>query len=151
MSENSHGAGSQEVDTWIREKLDEAVEQLMELGIVTSPLVEARPVWTLPYKIMIGQVRDANQQTVFKWVISGEVPIDHLDSAVASSPREAARHFALKWQLDAARYQDPSVQKKLGLDQAQSWDQLGARLADKAEALIALVNDENLWQHYGHS
>ena len=150
MSENLRGGESEEVATWTREKLDEAVEQMMRLGIVTDLLVEARPVWTLPYKIMIGQVRDSRDQTTLRWVISGEVPIDYLDSAVASTPREAARHFALKWQLDAARYQDPSVQKTLGPDQAQSWDHIGRRLADKAEALFALVEDESLWQDYSN-
>lgn len=150
MSEKLHGGESEELATWTREKLDEAVEEMMRLGVVTDTLVEARPVWRLPYKIMIAQVRDANEQTRFNWIIAGEVPIDYLDSTVASTPREAARHFALKWQLDAARYQDPSVQKTLSLDPGQSWDRLGGRLADKAEELFDLVSDESVWQGSGN-
>jgi hypothetical protein len=151
MSGKLHGGGSEELAAWAREKLDEAVEEMMRLGIVTDVLVEARPAWTLPNKIMIGQVRDASDPTTFKWVISGEVPTDYLDSAVASTPREAARHFAMKWHLDAERYQDPSVQKTLGLDPKQSSDHIGRSLTDKAEALFALVDDENLWRDYKHS
>ena len=151
MSEKSQGDASEELAAWTKEKLDEAVEEMMRLGIVTDALVEARPVWTLPNKIMIGQVRDASDPTIFKWVISGDVPTDYLDSAVASTPREAARHFAMKWHLEAARRQDPSVQKTPGLDPNQSSDHIGRQLAEKAEALFALVEDENLWHDHGRS
>jgi hypothetical protein len=57
----------------------------------------------------------------------------------------------MKWHLDAERYQDPSVQKTLGLDPKQSSDHIGRSLTDKAEALFALVDDENLWRDYKHS
>jgi hypothetical protein len=151
MSGKMHGGGSEELAAWTRAKLDEAVEEMIRLGIVTDVLVEARPAWTLLNKIMIGQVRDAGDPTTFTWVIAGEVPTDYLDSAIASTPREAARHFAMKWHRDAARCQDPSVQKTLGLDPQQSSDHIGRRLTEKAEALFALVNDANLWRDRKHS
>ncbi|MDH3990112.1 MAG: DUF4826 family protein [Gammaproteobacteria bacterium] len=138
-------ARSEELAAWPKERLEEAVEEMMRLGVVTDALVEARPVWALPNKIMIGQVRDAGDPTIFKWVISGDVPTDYLDSAVAATPREAARHFAMKWHLESARYQDPSARKTLGPESKQDWDDTGRQLAEKAEALFALVEDKNLW------
>jgi hypothetical protein len=52
-------------------------------------------------------------------------------SAVATPPRDAARHFSLKWQLDAARNIEPA---------------LAETLIAKAEALYELVEDESLWE-----
>jgi len=149
MSEESRDETSEAVSAWSQETLDEAVAEIMRLGVFGSALIEARPVWQLPYKILIGQIRETNEHGTFRWVISGEVPIDHVDSAVAATPREVTRHFALKWQLDAARYQDPSVQQALGENQKQSWGQLGAILIQKSEALLALADDESLWRESG--
>lgn len=140
------GNSDDDVSAWIKETLNESVDELMRRDVVTATLVEARPVWSLPFEIVIGQIRDADDKSTFKWVISGAVPVDHVESAVAATPREAARHFALKWQLDAVRYQDPSVQESLGPELKQSWDQLGERLATQAETLFELVETESLWQ-----
>ena len=149
MSENLHGGGGEDVTAWAKEALDEAVKEMMTRGIVRSMLIEAKPIWALPYEIMIGQVRETHEQTKSFWVIGGDVPIDHVETTVASTPREAARHFALKWQLDAARYKDPAVQTELGAELKDSWERLGERLARKAEALFELVEDDNLWQESG--
>ncbi len=151
MYENNHGEGSEDAAGWIKETLDAAVEEIMQRGIIDSMLVEARPIWSLPYQIVIGQVRPEKEKATFKWVISGVVPVDCIDGSVASTPRDAARHFAMKWQLDAARYRDPSVQKTLGPAQGQSWDQLGESLAERAETLYEMVENESLWQETGSS
>ena len=150
MSENLQSGDGSVID-WARELMDEAMEEMMSRGVITATLPEAKPVWALPYQIMIGQVRDSYEQTSSIWVIAGEVPTDHVGTDVAPTPREAARHFALKWQLDAARYQDPSVQKELGPEQKETWDQMGESLAQTAEALFELVADDNLWQESGIS
>jgi hypothetical protein len=145
MSEKLENSESKELTAWTRERLDGAVEEILKLGVFQDVTVEARPAWTLPYKIMIGQVRDSGDPRNFHWFISGEVPTDYINSAVATTPREAARHFTMKWQLEAARFQDPSTIKALGLDPNPQWSDFGDKLADKAESLYALVEDENLW------
>jgi hypothetical protein len=130
----------------LRGGTNKAVEEINQRGIIDSMLVEARPIWSLPYQIVIGQVRSEKEKATFKWIICGVVPVDCVDSSVASTPREAARYFAMKWQLDAARYRDPSVQRTLGPEQDQSWDQLGETLAHMAEALYELVDADSHWR-----
>ena len=117
------------MQAWLQLQLDAAVQELMNNGIVESLLVEAKPAWVFPLQILIGKIREQGDSTQSKWFICGEVPTDHLNYAHASTPREAARHFAMKWQLDATRHQE-------GFDN---------ELADKAEALYALVDDARLW------
>jgi len=118
-----------EIQAWLRLQLDAAVQELMNNGVVENLLVEAKPAWVFPLQILIGKIRAQGDSRQFRWFICGEVPTDHLDSTGASTPREAARYFAMKWQLDAARRQE-------GFDK---------QLADKAEALYALVDDTRLW------
>jgi len=127
---------SDPVKEWLRETLDAAVEVSTTLGVIEDALFEARPVWSLPQKVMIGQIRAANERTSFTWVICGDYPTDHIGSAAATTARDAARHFSLKWQLDAARHTDPSF---------------AAKLTDWAEELYEIVEDDSLWQDSGSS
>jgi hypothetical protein len=52
----------------------------------------------------------------------------------------------MKWQLDAARQQDPSIKKSRGPAPESRPEYFGSRLAETAEALYALVDDASLWQ-----
>jgi len=146
MSEDSSSDSNEAVSAWMRTRLDAAVEEIMRLGAIDDELVEARAVWTLPYKVMIGQVREANEQTTFRWLICGDLPTDHISSAAASTPREALKYFSLKWQMDAARYADPATRKSHELDESHDWSQLSDKLVAKAEELHAMAEDESLWR-----
>lgn len=118
------------LNAWIKQALDAAVQQLLARGLSDSVVVEAKPAWVMPYTLLIGRLRDHGRQTGFDWFICGDAPLTQLSSKVAATPREAARHFALQWQLDAARLGDA-----------------GVALAQKAEALYELVQQDSLWLH----
>ena len=128
MRDKSELEGREELKAWIKQQLDDAVHDLMARGVVESLLVEAKPVWVYPFQILIGKIRERGQEGVFDWFICGEVPTGHAYSSLASTPREAAKYFALKWQLKAARQKNNSG------------------LAVKAEALYELVDEDSLWQ-----
>jgi hypothetical protein len=116
------------LNAWIKEQLHSAVRQLGEQGVVEGMVVEAKPAWVLPFVLVIGRVREKDQETGFDWFISGDAPVTNADHSVAETPREAARHFALQWQLRAARQGDA-----------------GEELARKAEALYEIVEDDEFW------
>lgn len=143
MSENS-APGDKDL-AWAREELNKVVREITDQGAVESPLVEARAVWSKPLDVVIGQLRDQGVQAEFLWVIGGSVPIDCIHSSVAASPRDAARHFSMKWQLEAARYQDPTERHRLGLDPAEDWTAHSKALIAKAEYLYKIVDDDQLW------
>ena len=147
-------AGDDEIEAfiaWKKKQLNEGVEEMMRIGVVTGTKVEARVVWSLPHKLLIGQLREPGQHDRFTWLIVGEFPTDHLDSSVAITPREAARHFALKWHLEAARYQDLARQDPPDHNPRIDWDDIGQNLAGKAEALYAVVDDDQCWPEGGGS
>lgn len=136
---------------WTRKTLDRAVEDITSLGVFDGAVVEARAVWSSPGKFMIGQIRVAKEPDTFRWIICGDLPTDHVSSGVASTAREALKHFSLKWHLDAARYADPAARRKFGLDETMDWKRMTSQLVAKAEELYELAEDDRLWQHSGRS
>lgn len=142
---SSNGSPGDKNLAWAREKLSKVVKEITDQGAIESPLVEARPVWTKPLDIVIGQLRDQGVQAEYLWVIGGSVPTDCVHSSVAASPRDAARHFSMKWQLEAARYEDPAERRRLGLDPSEDWEAQARALVAKAEYLYKIVDDDRLW------
>lgn len=120
--------GQAELQAWIKQQLEEAVKELLDKQVVSSMLVEAKPAWVFPFRILIGKIRHQGETSGFSWFICGDLTTEHADSSVAPTPREAARYFSLRWQLEAARREDG-----------------GNDLAETAEALYRLTEDERLW------
>jgi hypothetical protein len=147
MKDNSQLEGQKELKSWIKRTHDSAVKELMGRKIVDVLVAEAKPAWVFPHQILIGKVRGRGQEGGHIWFICGDrIPTDHVHSSKASSPREAARHFALKWQLDAARAKE-------------TWDRAGGKwlagarsahgqdeLIEQAGALYELVTVDRLWE-----
>lgn len=128
MHQNPDQPDREALKAWVKPRLNAAVMELIDKGAFESLLVEAKPAWVFPFQVLIGRIREQGQPGPFDWFICGEVPTDRVDSRTASTPRDAARYFAMKWQLEAARNPDRS------------------ELADQAEALYALVDEAGLWQ-----
>ena len=115
---------------WARQTLENVVAEISDEGVIDNPLLESRLSWIMPSEFVIGQLRGQGSYASFFWVVGGPaMPIDCAHSNVASSPREAARHFAMKWQLDATR-----------LDGEEAGE-----LIQHAEHLYALADSDQLW------
>ncbi len=127
MSEQQNQPSQEDNVAWGKGRLGAAVDELSEKGIVNTPLVEARIVWMLPQQLFIAELRESSTTPRVLWIIGGDVAADHLDIKLANTPRDAARHFGLKWQMNAARE---------GGDEA---------LEQKAERLLALVEADAAW------
>jgi hypothetical protein len=145
MEKNVDNPGQEKLKIWIKSQLDAAVQKLIKHGTVDSLIIEAKPAWVLPFQILIGKIRDQGHPDEFEWFICGEVPLDYLESTVASTPREAARHFAMKWQLGAVRYEELTDQESPGDAAETSRKDAVEQLVEKAEELYALADDERLW------
>jgi hypothetical protein len=104
-------------------------------------------VWTLPHKLFLGKVWPKSEKPRAYWVISGsDIPTDHIEAPLAEAPRDAARHFAMKWQLQSARLEDLGGSAQDGETVKDvDWEQVAQRLQAQAEALYGLVEKEDLW------
>lgn len=142
MDQNIDKPGRKELEAWIKTNLNAAVHKLMDKGKIDSLVIEARPAWVLPFQIVIGKIRAKDQSGDFEWFICGEVPTDYLEAAVAETPRDAARHFSMKWQLTASRYQG----KDTNQDPSQiQQDEVVNNLISHSQALYTLVEDDRVW------
>ena len=147
MNKNFDLPEQAELNTWIKKHLDASVRKFMKQGSIESIMVEAKPAWVLPFQILIGKIRTPGSSKEFDWFICGEVPTDYLESSVASAPRDAAKHFAMKWQLAAARHQ----QNPVAITQKSRQEDPAAELVKQAEALYELVEDDRLWLQQSNS
>lgn len=129
MQDSNTPEMDEKLDAWIKSSLNDAVKTLSSQGLFDSVVVEAKPAWMLPGQILIGKLRERGEGSAFFWFICGDLPTDSVASSVASDAREAARHFALKWQLDADRRSDDA-----------------SDLVQRAEALYGLTEEPALWQ-----
>lgn len=128
MSNEQNQPSQEENMAWGKGRLSAAVDELSDQGIISSPFVEARIVWMLPQQLFIAELRESSTSPPALWMIGGDdVPADHLDVMLADTPRDAARHFGLKWHLAAAR------------------EDANEALAEKAELLLALVEADDAW------
>ena len=121
-----------ETRAWMKELVSLAVRGTGELDIFDEALIEAKPEWALPNRLLVGKVRKQMSPRAFLWFICGEVPLDYVPGENATTPREALRYFSMKWQLDAER--------------ATEKDHADA-LVEHAEAVYALTEDERFWQN----
>lgn len=139
-------AARQRAVAWARGAVDRAVQLFIAEGIVDGSLLEARPSWASPPDVIIAIVREQGAPRNSFWLIYGAgVPFDYLASSVAPSAREAARHFALKWHLEAARLRDTSHRQMNSEPDEKTAH--AVRLEAQAESLLRLVADDGLWQH----
>lgn len=143
MNENLNHPEREKLNAWIKTQLNVAVAELTDQGRIESMLIEAKPAWVLPFQILIGKIRAQGESSNFEWFICGDLPTDFLESTVASTPRDVARHFSMKWQLQAARHQAMENQGPRGPDSGR--DEIDSQLPEKAEALYGLVNEPGLW------
>ena len=119
--------------------VDQAVQQFIEQGVVDSPLLEAKPCWGAPPGIVMAMLREQGAPAHSFWLICGtDVPFDYVAASAAATPREAARHFAMRWHLQAARH-------STGTSDAIGSPEQVARLVSQAEAVFRFVNDDAFW------
>ncbi len=141
MSDNSQS----DVDQSSKEQLDAAVNELINSNVFEKARIEARIVWLIKGQVMLAQVREASGSKPFRWLITGSiVPTDHIDSSVAELPRDAARHFCLKWQLGAENVRNLPHEARKAMRHLDL-NEMGLQLIHQAETLHDLVSDDSFW------
>ena len=147
MSEIDSDSEREAYVTWYKTMLDLVVQEMVQVKAIEADGVEAKPAWALPHKVLIGQLRKVGQPKDFIWVIAGEgVSTDHIDGQLASTPREAARYFAMKWHMDAQRLEDLSDKNEGKTNPELDMKEYAGRLVQHAESLYELVNADELWK-----
>lgn len=131
MTDDNQQHEADAIREWTKSVFAQGVQAILDKGVIPFEVVKAKPSWALPKTLVIGQIRDTEHSDSFVWIICGGVPADFVGSAAAATPRDAARHFSLKWQLDATHIADAT---------------LAETLIAQAENLYQIAEDDRLWQ-----
>ncbi len=146
MSESSATADRKAIEAWFKPLLDKVVKEMIDLKIVEGLTVQATPVWMLPHELLLAKVWAVGKESEFVWTMSVDKLIsDYVGGSIAATPQQVARHFSLKWQLDADRLlnlkkNDPSV--KISDSDMQEY---ASRLIHYAETLHELSVRDEAW------
>ncbi|PKI17641.1 DUF4826 family protein [Colwellia sp. 12G3] len=119
---------------WVKKQYQIATKYLAEKGIVTNSVSVEESRYLVPL-LALWKLTAMDGKKF--WVLCGDLPSDHSSIDVAPNAREALRHFALKWQMQAEN-----------LLQAKDEEQktFAHLLIGRAEGLYKLYNDEPLWE-----
>jgi hypothetical protein len=147
MSGKHAKADKKALKSWYQGMLHSVTREMIKIGAISGTAVEARPIWISPYKILIAKVWNASDKSQFIWTISGEAVItDHIKGSLATTSREAARHFSLKWQVDAERLLHVAANKRSIENSEQHMKAYTSKLIQYAEALYDLTVRDDVWQ-----
>ena len=136
-----------ELRAWYKKVLEDTVREMLKTKAISGAAIDAAPMWAEPYKILIAKVWDATHKRAFIWTIAGEDAVtDHVTGAVAANPREAARHFALKWQMDADRLRAVAQEQAKASHGEELVDEYATSLVQKAEALYEMTTHDEIWK-----
>lgn len=119
---------------WVREQYQKATKYLADKAIVTESVKVEESRYIVPL-VAVWQLKTLDKNSL--WVISGDLPCDHIPLSAADTVREAIRNFSMKWQLQAQNIQQ-SATDKTQLD-------FSNLLISRAEGLFQLCENDDLW------
>ena len=135
---------AEQPDNWVQETLDSAVHEIINTRQFDVPAIRAKPVWHLPGALLLAQFEVADSAY---WLIAGGGgPTDILNAELANQPRDAARHFSLKWQLGAQQLLDGEVAAPADMTEQEVREKT-VNLIRCAESLSELVSAEQFWRN----
>ena len=121
---------------WVRAQFQKANEYLASKGIVPDNVAASESRYLPPY-IAVWKLNTKDKQSY--WVISGDLPTDHMALAAAPNARDAVRAFSMHWQLKAQQIIDAGITDKTQQDFANL-------LINRAHNLYDMFNEDQLWQ-----
>jgi hypothetical protein len=132
-----HKAQQQQVADYLRK------QQIFDTDITGEWL------WIIPHRAMLGRVWPKHGASPKYWVITGVVPTDHAEASAARTVREAARYFALKWHLEAARLGEGNNQAPDLGGSKVDWKAMETNISARAEWLHDLMQNDRRWMPDG--
>ncbi|TAA48396.1 DUF4826 family protein [Corallincola spongiicola] len=128
---------------WVREQFQKAQKHLASKGIVPAQVLEKESRY-LPPLVSIWKIVTADKPAQTVWVISGDLPTDHVEVGAAATARDALRYFGLRWQLQAEQLFQVPNKDKTKVDFANL-------LVSRAEGLAQLHENDALWVNEGQA
>ncbi len=120
---------------WVRAQFQKANQYLAEKGILPDNVAVSESRYLTPL-MAIWKITAQDRKQY--WVISGDLPTDHMAVSAAKDAREAVRAFSLHWQLKAEQIMNSGAIDKTKVEFANL-------LINRAHGLYDLFDKEELW------
>jgi len=133
---------------WHKAQQQQVAEYLRKLEVFDTDIT-GEWLWMVPHRAMLGRVWPKHGVSPKLWVITGVVPTDHAEAGAGKNCRDAARYFALKWQLEAARLEHGKGDGANKDDGHIDWQDVSSNISGRAEWIYSLVNDNRRWNTDG--
>lgn len=147
MADSNAESEAAALKSWYTNLLDQVVKEMIRLEAVSDSAVQAAPMWMLPNEMLIAKVWNISDQSDFIWTMSVDKFVaDYIAGSLASSPREVAKHFSMKWQLDAERLLHSEQAKAADGKLDQRMKDYSDRLIRCAETLYELAERDEAWE-----
>jgi len=147
MTDEKEHAEAEALKAWYKMELDAVVKEMLRIKAISGAAVEATPIWAAPEQILIAKIWPAGQKRRFIWTISGSgVVTDHFPGNLAKTPRDAARHFSLKWQVDADRLSKMASAKTSDGKTRANVEAFAQNMIRQAESLYELTSRDEGWE-----
>lgn len=121
---------------WVRAQFQKANEHLASKGIIPDNVAVNDSRYLPPY-LAVWKLNTKDKQAF--WVISGDLPTDHLPLSAAKDAREAVRAFSLNWQLKAQQIIAAGTMDNTQQDFAKL-------LVSRAHGLYEMFEKDELWR-----
>ena len=132
---------------WFKPMLDELVKKMIKIGAISGVAVDAAPVWGAENELLIAKVWDTANKSQFIWAITGDLAVtDHIPGNLAVTPRDAARHFSYKWQMDADRLAEMANADSQVANTRANIEAQSKKIIQLAESLYAMTEQEEAWK-----
>ncbi len=114
------------------------------LGFVTINQEESA---VLPPVVAVWNIESQETKARY-WLISGDLPTDHISEDSAINARESIRNFAMRWQLKA---ENILINIEASHDKTEERDKkkkFAGLLISRANGLYDICSKEELWKNY---
>lgn len=127
--------------------LDDLVKKMIKIGAVSGVAIDAAPVWGAENQLLIAKIWDTANKSQFIWAITGESAVtDHIPGSLAVTPRDVARHFSYKWQMDADRLAEMANADSQKSSTKAGIEAQSRKIIQLAESLYALTERDEVWK-----
>lgn len=120
---------------WQREAFQNAQKHLAGKGIMPKTIIEKDSRYLSPL-FAVWKIKSENGKTY--WVISGQLPTDHIEVSAAPTAREAIRYFSFQWQMKAEQIMKAGARDKTQVDFANL-------LVNRAQGIYEFYEKDDLW------
>jgi len=128
---------------WIRQEHGKVLEYASR-NILDLSRIRQNDSAILPPFIAIWLVESKSHSKGF-WIITGDLPSDHIVGDSAQSARDAIKHFALKWHLKAENINIELEKEASETESYNSKKEFAEILIAKADGLYQCAARDDLW------